>query len=157
MRSKIEDIISQCERLYSLPVGSITENKNVGRPTKINGINLSSIRQVLSIYFKEERRMVWGEIGKILGYKDHTGALKSYLMAMKYIRAEDYEFMKTMHEIYKTIFGKATKLPVRKEKPKKMYAIPTVVKKTETYEVKPEIKRPVPQYSNTNNIQQYYE
>lgn len=136
-KETLQRAIWRIEAFYNLPRGVITKhNENGGKPKRIEGVNLSAIKQVIALYIKTSMRMTLTETAWFLGSRRHSTAISTVAFGVKNLEKNTESFRKYYDEIM-TIISDVEKGE-------------EIIRQRDIEREKEKLVRPPSNYSNTN-------
>jgi len=175
--------IGRVECWYNIPTGSLSYKRGQqGVVIANDNIRISSIKQILALYFTEEMKIKLKDVAELLGFKDHTSVISALKVGRGYRDNGDSGFMlyynTVMGLMTKEIAAKGTrefkekaeayiqnnphktKMQVAADLGITMNTLNVYLRNLDLYDnnkYSNRIERPPARYSNQNNISQYFD
>lgn len=181
-KQQLENAIGRIEKWYNIPTETIGNLRSAHGPYVLKGVRVSSIKQSLALYLSEKEEYNLSQIAPIIGFKDHTGVIQSIESAKRLRNQGDEVFILYYNTVYglidKTIHGKGTKefkdaamvyIQKNQHKTKDQLSADLAITRGTLSVYMRELnlcdrpifsertQRPPAQYSNFNNISQYFD
>lgn len=101
----LKPAIGRVECWYNLPHGTLSQVRGTQGVFISNNVRVSSIRQILAVYLTEEKQLTLCQVASLLGFKDHSGVIPALRAGRGYRDKGDSVFML----YYNTVIGLMTK------------------------------------------------